>query len=229
MLARFEDDGGVLPVHQVGLEAGGHVRFSNVELEYVGVVSNGHDREPDKVQNFGDRNAAKAYDLGFSLAADALRGAKAGADFHADEIPPVPNQPARGHDMRELIGTFYLEYYSGPLEALGEFALIDHRDRVADRDFTHRLGYVQLGYHIADFTPYLRFEIAGMEKGDPFYAPEDADLDRWEQMFGLRYELTEYAAIKFEGGFGREERRRGSGAVSRGDFGRMAGQLAWVF
>lgn len=227
-LARFEDDGGPLPLHQVGLEIGGKLDAGIGRLEYVGVLANGRGREPDEVTNFGDRNEAKAYDFGLSFAPYALPGLAFGGDMHADEIPHDPDEPDRTHAIRELIGSGYLAYFEGPFEALGEFAYLVHDDRTSDRTFRHRTGYLQLAYHFGDLTPYARIDARSMRHGDPFFAPHDIDLDGWEQVLGLRYELTSNAAVKLEGGFGRREERHDDGLSRRG-FRSIGLQLAWGF
>lgn len=228
-LARFEDDGGPLQVHQVGLEAGGHVRTAGGTLEYTGVVSNGRGRTPTEVANFGDHNGNKALDLGLGFSPSVLRGLTFGGSFHADDIPTLPGDPARRHGIRELVETAYLEHFTGALETIGEFAWIQHADRTSGRTFHHRAGYLQLGYHLGAFTPFTRFDARNMARRDPFYASDGLDLDEWDQVLGVRYDVTEYLAFKLEGGAGREQRRDAGGNVSRRGVGRLAAQLALVF
>ena len=228
-LARFEDDGGPLPIHQVGVEAGGKVDVGIGTLQYVGVISNGRGREPDEVTNVADRNSAKAFDFGLGFAPHALPGLVFGGDFHGDEIPSDHDDPARDHAIRELIGTGYLAYSMGNLETLGELGYLQHDDRNSDRTFRHRTGYFQAGYHLGDWTPYGRIDARSMHRGDPFFAPEDVDLDGWEQILGLRYELAANVALKVEGGFGRTEQRRNDGNTTRRGLKTIGLQLSWGF
>lgn len=227
-LARFEDDGGPLAVHEVGLEADGRLAAPVGMLEYTTAVSNGRGRTPEEVQNFGDHNSNKAVDAGFGFFPARLPGFGAGASLHLDDIPTLPGDPQRRHGIGELVGTTYVEHFGSRMETLGEFAWIQHRDRTSDHTFDSRAGYLQLGYHLGRFTPFTRFDWRGMARGDPFYALESIDLDQWEQMLGVRYDLTEYLAVKLEGGGGREQRRESS-RVSSGSFGRIAAQFALVF
>src|SRR5262249_14008682 len=92
-LARFEDDGGPVQVHQVGLEAGGRWSTRAGVLEYTGVVANGRGEHPDDVQSFGDVNGAKAYDVGLGFSPMALNGFALGGNAHFDEIPHIPDDP----------------------------------------------------------------------------------------------------------------------------------------
>jgi len=227
-LARFEDDGGPLAVHQVGLEANGHVRLPGGTLEYAGVLSNGRGRTPTEVQNFGDHNGNKALDFGIGFSPDLIHGLGVGGDVHLDEIPSIPEDVQRRHAIREIVETAYVEHFAGPLETLGEFAWIRHDDRNSGLTFDSRSGYMQLGYHLAPFTPYTRFDWRDMARNDPFYKPDDLDLDGWEQVLGVRYDVTDYLAVKLEGGGGREQRRV-SGVVERDGFHRIGAQFALVF
>src|SRR5262245_14781893 len=47
---KFEDDGGILPVHFVGLEAAGRASIGAWDLGYVGYVANGRGPRPDVIQ-----------------------------------------------------------------------------------------------------------------------------------------------------------------------------------
>ena len=50
-----------------------------------------------------------------------------------------------------------------------------------------------------------------------------------ELLFGVRYDLLANASIKFEIGFGENERRSAASVVSTGTYIRIGFQLAWVF
>jgi hypothetical protein len=228
-LARFEDDGGPLQVHQVGVEAGGRLATGAGVLEYTAVAGNGRGRKPSEVQNFGDRNDAKAYDVGFGFSPAPITGFAFGGDVHFDEIPHVADDPTRLHAIRETVETGFLEYFASPLELLGEAAFIQHDDRTSNRTFHHASGYLQAGWHVGAFTPFARVDVRRMSLGDPFYAPSDVDLDSTEGVLGVRYDLSESVAVKLEGGVGRDQRRATNGRIFTGTFERLAAQLAWVF
>jgi hypothetical protein len=228
-VARFQDDGGPLQIHQIGLEAGGRMVTTAGVLEYIAVVANGRGRTPSEVANFGDLNASKAYDVSLGFAPARVLGLTIGGDVHLDEIPRVADDPTRRHAIREVVETAYLEYFASPVEVLGEAALIQHADRGSDRTFHHRTGYLQAGYHIDAFTPFARVDLRDMSRGDPFFAPANIDLDSWEGVVGIRYDLNEAVALKLEGGIGREQRRHSIGSTFTETFERLAVQLAWVF
>ncbi len=228
-LARFEDDGGPLQVHQVGLELGGRLPTRGGIVEYAAVVANGRDRHPEDVQSFGDRNDAKAYDVGLGFAPVGAPGFALGANAHFDEIPSIADDPTRRHAIGETTQTVWLEYFASPIEVLGEVAFIQHDDRTSDHTFDSRSGYLQTGYHVGAFTPYARADLRDMGRGDPFYAPSELDRDSHEGVLGVRWDLNESVALKLEGGVGREQRFRSVGSAFTATFERLAVQLAWVF
>src|SRR3954468_16742461 len=83
----FEDEGGVLPVHEVGLSARGIVPRTGSALRYVAEVGNGRRwTELDEREGL-DQNPAKSTNLGLSLLPERWRGAEIGASFYRDDIP----------------------------------------------------------------------------------------------------------------------------------------------
>jgi hypothetical protein len=226
-LARFEGTGGILPMHLAGLELGGSTSGEAGELEYLFAVSNGRGDSPTSSDDVSDQNDAKAIDAGFGVLPVCIDGFRLGGNFHYDEIP---EGDGRTHAVGEIIPSASLEYRAYPFESIAEYAIIDHDDRGADETFDNRTGYVQVGYHLGDWTPYTRFDFRAMDRGDTFYMPDDRDLDRWEQIIGVRYELFTNVALKFEIGIGETEKRDDDSGDVRDVTAVLAGfQLSWVF
>jgi len=229
-LARFESDNGILPMHNIGLELSGHLPWGQGQFEYVFILSNGRQEAPTGTGEFSDRNAAKAVDFGVGWRPPCVSGLWIGVFFRIDDIPAVEGNPERARQIRQLIGSFQVDYRADKVEVLAEFAGVQDRDRTSGTNFDHSLGYVQLGYHLDDrWTPYFRIDIRQMDQGDPYYAPLDRDLDIWEFLVGIRFDFIANAALKFEVGFGDREERDGSGNVSNRSYTRVGVQLAWVF
>lgn len=228
-LARFEEHEGILPTHLVGVELGGKAFLRSGLVDYVVVVANGRDRQPDEIQNLGDRNNAKAYALAVSFSPHTDMPLTIGANFYADEIPTVPGDPSRADAMRELIGGGFVDFTWGALDLLAEAGFLSHEDRVADRNFDHLVGYLQLNYRVGRFTPYLRHDQRWMELGDPFFVSQDLDLDRWEEVLGLHYQFVEFAKVSLEGGFGGGQRRDAGGNLDKPVMSRATLLLSWGF
>lgn len=229
LLAQFEDEEGILPIHQIGLEAGGRWASAAGDISYIGVVANGRAALPDEVPDFFDENDAKSFDLNLGWSPSPISHFAVGGDLHADEIPDLPSDPARQKQIRELIGSGYVQWSGGRFDVLGEFAYISHLARAQERTYGNYAGYLQAGYHIGDWMPYLRFDGRDMALGDPYFKSDDTDLSGWDQVFGLRWDLTDNCAVKFEATTGRGQRRDANGVVSRGSLNRFVGQFAWVY
>ncbi len=80
-----EDDGGILPVHSIGLTATGAVPSGPVGLHWVAEVSNGMaamigDSEP--IQNFVDENNGKAYNLALYAKPEGAQGLNIGGSYY---------------------------------------------------------------------------------------------------------------------------------------------------
>ena len=64
---KFEDDGGILPVHFVGLEFSGKAPLAGGDLGYEACVANGRGAMPDVVQGALDLNKGKAVSAKLDL------------------------------------------------------------------------------------------------------------------------------------------------------------------
>ena len=227
-LPRFESDNGILPLHNAGIEFRGSVQTKAGILDYVVFVSNGRGATPAGVQEFSDLNDDKALDFGGGFRPTALSDLWIGVVFRIEEVPP--NAPSRPASLRQYIASFQLDYQGERIEVLSEYAFVRDDDRVSNNRFEHHLGYAQIGYHINDqWTPYARFDIRDMSRGDPYYGPLNRDLDVWELLFGVRFDFLANAAIKIEIGFGTRDERDSGGAVADRSYIRSGFQLAWVF
>jgi len=240
-LARFEGNDGFLPIHYAGVEVGGSVDLGFGRVDYIGIVSNGRGITPEDRQVLSDRNNAKAFDAHLAFSPACLSSLHVGGALRADDIPASPSS-GWTRSIREIIGSSFVELRTGPLEALGdaqveaiaEVAYVENKVRSSDSTFQHHSWYAQVGYRINNaWMPYARFDSRSMERNDPFFASfsdssKDRDLDKWEQVLGVRYDFSTNAALKVELVLGREERRDGA-ETSKKDFVSVAMQLAWVF
>ncbi|NJN14722.1 MAG: hypothetical protein HC813_03690 [Planctomycetes bacterium] len=230
MLARFEGSGGFLPMHNSGLEAGGRLHPSFGTLQYVIILSNGRGSEATDPQKFSDRNDGKAIEFGLQLAPNCMEGVRFGIHFRLDDIPPIPSDPLRARTIRERIASAFFQFQGEHLEILAEVVFLENDDRTSGMTYGAASGYIQIAYRVhPDWLPYLRFDVREMEMGDPYFMPLGRDLDRWEQLFGVRYDAAANIAIKLEFGFGRGEVRGESDVITNESFFRVGLQVAWVF
>ena len=227
-LARFEDQGGPLPIHAAGLELGGRARTGIGTFGYIGAVSNGRGFETTEVANVQDRNDSKAFDIGGNYSPSGLPGLLVGVNYRSDSIPANPVDPD-SVDADEVIVSAYGELHAGRWESIAEAATIEHDGRPESGDYEHRSAYLQVNYNLDRWGIYGRVDTRDMDAGDPFYVPANLDLDRWDALVGVRLNLGEQAAVKLEGGAGRAEQRDELGVVSKDDVHFASLGLQWVF
>src|SRR6185295_17726091 len=86
-IVRFEDEGGLIPAHSVGLHADGRFPLGALgALRYDADLANGRGATPAEVTNLADANGAKAYNLRLRIEPAFLDGLIAGASIYVDKI-----------------------------------------------------------------------------------------------------------------------------------------------
>jgi len=196
---RFEDDGGILPVHIVGLDLSGSKAFRTLDFGYSLTVGNGRGRTVTEVQNVKDHNKSKAINVLLTIAPHAIRGMSFGLNTYIDTIPPNPSDPQRNGDIDEFILGGHIVYVQEKVELLGEIFRIHHHDRVSRQNFDTLGGYFQGSYRFGLWKPYYRFDFINFGNGDPFYAPNDIDFAK--HTLGIRWDPLVWMGIKLEYGY----------------------------
>jgi hypothetical protein len=196
---RFDEyDNGILPVHSVGVELFGAKEFRPVNLEYHLGVTNGRGMTINGIQNYKDANRSKALSALLGFMPHFIEGLQFGGSLYLDEIPPNPFNPARAEPIDERIIGTYATYMYHPVELLGEFFKIHHRDQTSDQDFDTLGFYLQGGYKINQWTPYYRFDRINYDEGNPYLLPTQIDITK--HTFGFRWDMFTWNALKVEYG-----------------------------
>ena len=194
----FEDSGGILPIHIVGLEAAGLLPGSGkLNAHWIVQVGNGESSlvigQPivaQPVQNFlADKNH-KAFNLAGYIKPDWAHGLQIGASYYNDERVPdgVPH-------VKNSIAGAYLVYLTPTWEFFNEFQV--QRDHSIGSAFTYNtpLGYTQISRKFGKYRPYFRWQEVNVPVNDPLYGT----VGRYESpSWGLRMDFTGYAALKVQ-------------------------------
>ncbi|HEX8458975.1 MAG TPA: hypothetical protein VF656_16900 [Pyrinomonadaceae bacterium] len=200
-LFAFESQGGVLPLHNVGVSATGRIPSGSLGLRYLAEVGNGRSaRSPiDRaVQTSFDENNGKAFNLGLTARPDWLPGLQTGFSFYRDRLTPT-NAP--NVDQRIMAG--HVIYQSPNYEWLNEAVFIRHKPAGAGGVASYTPGfYTQFARRFGKMQPYVRYQYVNASARDFLLR----DIGRRQgPSVGLRYDLTNYAA--FKGQYDRTERR----------------------
>lgn len=192
-LFAFESQGGLLPLHNVGVSATGRIPSGSLGLRYIAEVGNGRAaRSPSDrtVQTAFDENNGKSYNLGLNARPDWLPGLQTGVSFYHDNLTPValPNV-----DQRIFAG--HVIYQSPRYEWLNEAVFIRHQPEGAGSGATtYTPGfYTQFARRFGKAQPYFRYQYVNAPARDLLFNNVGR---RSGPSFGLRYDLTDYAAFK---------------------------------
>jgi hypothetical protein len=202
---RFEDEGGLLPVHWVGLTGGADAKLGGGTLHLTLAIGNSRGKVADDVRNNLDYQASKAlYGKLEYVGFGALHDLRIGLSGLYDKIasqdatirPALPGQP-----IHEWIGGFHIAYPSVPVLLIIEGYLIEHR--AATQAWRTYGGFVLVGYTIGLLMPYAEAsQILAGGGMDPFFIPDQAafgmSVEQLDLLGGLRFDVSSWSALKLE-------------------------------
>lgn len=210
----FEDKGGILPAHMVGLLLTGKIRAGNGKFTYDAFTGNGPKismADPAaapsttnlgtlNINTAGDNNhqAMAGLNLGyeFSGRADGLRLA-----VHAirGDVDDDPNGLAPFNKTEVNMTGGSIIYLGNDWEVLGEYYRFNNKDK-SGGNVSHSswADYLQIGRTIRGVTPYLRAEKTMLDQLDNYFSLQDSGQSYTRQALGLKIDLNQKAALKFE-------------------------------
>ena len=192
-LFQFEDQGGILPIHNVGVTASGRIPSGALGLHYVAEVGNGRtSRSPmfEPVQNVLDENNHKSVNFAVFARPEAVRGLQAGFSIYRDLLAPL-NSPRIG----ETIFAAHAVYAGLSFEWLNEALLLRHAPQGTSRVFDTPGFYTQISKRFGSYRPYVRYEYVNASQSEPVFS--DVGLRRGPSV-GLRYDLSDFVALKLQ-------------------------------
>src|ERR1700722_7369265 len=192
----FEDSGGILPVHMVGVNLTGAVPHTGkLGLHYVaevgnGLTSNTNNLAIESVQNFvSDRNA-KATNVAAYIRPEMVPGLQIGGSWYHDRL-----YPSGEAGVTQNIESAYVVYLTPNWEFLNEAVLQTNKQDGIIAPFRSPMSYIQAARKFGIYKPYFRYQYVRDHLGDPlnllvgtYYGPSA----------GLRIDFAEYAAFKLQ-------------------------------
>jgi hypothetical protein len=191
----FEDSGGILPVHSVGITTSGLVpKTGKLNLHWIAEVANGRkssNPNDQPVQNFLDENDHKAFNLAFYVKPDWIQGTQFGASYYRDRLTPdgIPH-------INQSISSAYAVYTTTTWELLNEAVLLRHQSDGQDRVFDTPGFYSQIAKRFGKgYWPYFRYQYVNVPKADLV----NPSIKRQNgPSVGLRWDFMNYAALKIQ-------------------------------
>jgi hypothetical protein len=192
MLFLFEDDGGFLPLHNTGVSANGLLPSGGLGLRYV--VEVGNSRNYGGVTPEFDVTHHSAFNVALAARPHALPGFETGFSYYRDQYTPV-----QGLTAGRSVWTAHAVYQANRIEFLNEVVLAKFQ-RPNSGWGTAQGFYSQLAYRIgSSWSPYFRFEDMN-SYGRGLLGSTVQLAAPWRTIItgGLRYDLNEAIALKFE-------------------------------
>ena len=190
----FEDRGGVLPTHNVGVSATGRIPSGSLGLHYIAEIGNGRSSraplEQEPVQNEIDENTHKAFNLALFARPTAVQGLQLGFSAYRDVLMPITSPTNVG----ETILAAHVVYQVPTFEWLNEALLIRHAPE-GSRAFNTPAFYTQLSKRFGAYRPYFRYQYINASNAEPIFP--DVKL-RAGPSAGIRYDASESVALKLQ-------------------------------
>jgi len=192
LLFEFEDRGGILPIHNVGVEAYGRIPSGALGLHYVAEIGNGREsRAPllqEPVQNTLSDKTHKAVNFAVFARPTKIPGLQTGFSIYRDLLVPV------GVPVGETILAAHVVYSSTNFEWLNEALVVRHTP-----EFGHVFQtpgfYSQISQRFGSYRPYFRYQYINASSNEPIFP--DIGL-RAGPSAGLRYDASESVALKLQ-------------------------------
>jgi hypothetical protein len=195
----FEDQGGVVPAHTVGIWGTGAFRMGEDKLTYDLIAGNSPSITETVLDpnNLGSDNFkwSAGFNFGYLFGGNA-EGLKVGVHgYHAE----VRDDAVPANSTRVNILGAYAATEGDLWELEAEYYRFFNQDlAVTTGNYNSWAGFVQVGRHYGRWTPYVRLEQAVLNQSDNYFAMLAGGRSYSLQALGLRYELTATSALKFE-------------------------------
>lgn len=195
-LFRFEDQGGILPIHNVGASLAGRIPSGRLGLHYIAEVGNGRassSPQSEPVQNEVDENTHKAFNFQVFARPEALPGLQTGFSVYRDLLTPIALP-----SVNQTILDYYVVYSGHNYQWLNEALLIREAPKAPSSSPTFNIPgfYTQVSKRFGAFTPYFRYQYVNAPLNGPvFYT--NVGL-QYGPSVGLRYDLSDFVAWKVQ-------------------------------
>ncbi|MCB1886216.1 MAG: hypothetical protein KDH20_01300 [Rhodocyclaceae bacterium] len=192
----FEDHGGILPMHGVGLWATGRLDAGDERLRYHAYMANAPSVNEEGVLDVhaAGRDGFRAS-TGLTLAWQpaAVRGLEVG--LHG--LRTRADLPDGSDSRIRMLGGF-AAYLDGPVELIAEGYHFDNDNTTGAGSRESTAWFLQGAYAVGRVTPFVRLERTSLDDADPYFAALGGGRSYRRAAFGLRVDVTAAAALKLE-------------------------------
>ena len=197
--ANFEDHGGVMPAHTVGVWTTGAQRAGEGKFLYDFYVGNGQHIEDGIVdmQNGGTQHAAAMAGtrLSYQFSGGPADGLLVGVNGFTDK---VSSNTTLNVTRLHMVGA-YASYDTDDWEHIVE-AYSFYDKNLNGAPVTHRSNawFAQFAYRAHWGIPYVRYERASLDQTDEYFAEQIFGASYYRSALGVRFDFNAKASVKFE-------------------------------
>lgn len=197
----FEDKGGIIPAHSVGLWATGKTRLGAGKILYDAYLSNGP-RIRGRQLNFNaftDDNSGKMLGgaLGYAPVG-AWSGLTVGLHGFGSTVNAYSNAGGLLNQTKLRMGGAFFGYDADDWEAIGEFYRFADTDTGTGATRSSHAGFVHISRTYGTLTPYLRYEQVGLDPADLYFASQQLGRSYKRIVAGARYAFDAKSSLKVE-------------------------------
>lgn len=209
----FEDDGGILPAHMVGLWFSGRLKTAPATVLY-GVMAGNGSRVRDGVldpNNASDDDKTKAASFRLTIEPSAVEGLGVSLSGNLSTIKGhtttqtihpitqiITQTITQSMEVRQGVFSADVTYFAGNVEFIGEYYIINDEDELSN-DYSSSAYFAQGGYLIGEeLLPYLRYEKTSVDENDPYFKELLRTKDTETMIGGLRYNISPASSLKAE-------------------------------
>ena len=194
-IMEFEDKGGILPIHNLGVSVSGQIPSGKLGLNYIAQLGNGG--APHYVrQDTGlaplsvEPRKGKSYLLGLNARPAGINGLQIGSSIYRDSYEQEGTARIQGTILNS-----HVVFQRPGFEFLNEFFWLRHSEATKKLNWDSIAAYSQISHRINKYRPFIRYQYMNINKNDPFWG----DVGRIHgPSVGVRYELSDFAALKLE-------------------------------
>lgn len=188
--------GRFIPVHFIGALVEGAAGAGGLNLNYNFGLGNGRGSVISRGGDAGDNNNSRAWLVNMFVKPDRLYGLQIGGSAYQDKVT------TGGSNFNEWITSAHLAWTRETPEIIAEFSNIRHNNlTVASAKSNSQAYYVQAAYRLPLLAkrvkPYYRFEYIHVPLSDTLFQSQGVQ-NLAGSVLGLRYDLSNFAALKFE-------------------------------
>jgi hypothetical protein len=196
----FEDKGGIVPAHSVGLWASGKTKVGSDTLTYDAYLANGP-KITDRILDFNaytDSSANKMVggNLGYKPTGP-LSGLVLGLHGFGSTVDTTSGATVLSSTKVRMMGG-YFGYDADDWETIGEYYNFSNKPVTGGSSTSSNAWFVQVGKTFDAWTPFVRAERVSLSAGDNYFASQESGRSYHRAAVGARYALDPKSSVKLE-------------------------------